>query len=55
MRLIHVMSFVCAMLLLAMIPACIQFGRLSGVQPAASLATVGALAALAFLTARRLS
>jgi hypothetical protein len=54
MRLVHLMTFVCAMLLLAMIPACVQFARLAGVHPAASLATVGALAAIALLTTKRM-
>lgn len=53
MRLIHLMSFVCAMLLLATIPACMQFARLSGMHPAASLATVGAVVLVALAAARR--
>jgi hypothetical protein len=54
MRLIHVMTFICALLLLAMIPACVQFARLTGVQPSASLATIGAVAMLALMLARRM-
>jgi hypothetical protein len=47
------MTFVCAMLLLAMIPACLQFGRLAGLQPSASLATAGAVGVLALAAVRR--
>jgi len=54
MRLVHLMSFVCAMLLLATIPACMQFARLAGMRPAASLATVGAIIGIAFVAAKRL-
>jgi hypothetical protein len=53
MRLIHMMTFVCAMLLLAMIPACVQFARLAGVHPSASLATLGAVAVVAVLATKR--
>lgn len=54
MRLVHLMTFVCAMLLLAMIPACVQFARLAGVHPTASLMTVAAVAAIALLVSKRL-
>ena len=53
MRLVHLMSFVCAMLLLATIPACMQFARLSGMHPAASLATVGAILVVALAAMKR--
>lgn len=54
MRLVHLMTLVFAMLLLAMIPACVQFARLAGVHPSASVATVSALALVALLAARRI-
>jgi hypothetical protein len=54
MRLVHLMSFVCAMLLLATIPACLQFARLSGMHPAASLATVGAILLVALAAMKRI-
>jgi hypothetical protein len=54
MRLFHLMTFVSVMLLLAMVPACLQFARLAGAHPSASLTTVGAVAVVAWLTARRM-
>jgi hypothetical protein len=53
MRLMHLMILVCAMLLLALIPACLQYGRLVGVQPMVSLTTVSVVALLAFAAVRR--
>ena len=47
------MTFVLAILLLAMIPAYLQFARLSGLHFSASFATVGALAVMAFVAVRR--
>jgi len=47
------MTFVVAILLLAMIPACLQFARLSGAQTSMSLATVGALCVMALAAVRR--
>ncbi len=53
MRLVHLMTFVSALLLLASIPACLQFGRLAGVPPHVSVTTAGAICFLAFVAARR--
>ena len=53
MRLIHVMTFVCALLLLASVPAVLQFGRLAGLPASVSFTTAGAVCFLAFLAARR--
>ncbi len=47
MRLINLMTLVCGLLMLAMIPACLQFGRLvGGTHSSTSLAT---LAGITFL------
>jgi len=46
------MSFVCAMLLLAMIPACLQFARLAGANSFAPWGTALMVAGLALWTAR---
>lgn len=53
MRIVNLMAFVCAMLLLAMMPACLQFGRLAGADPSVSLATVAAVGCLVVLAVRR--
>jgi hypothetical protein len=52
MRLINLMTFVCALLVLAMIPAFLQFGRAAGAGTSASFATVAALGMLAVLAVR---
>ena len=53
MRLIHLMTFVCALLLLASVPACLQFGRIAGLPQSVSMTTAGAICFLAFMAARR--
>jgi hypothetical protein len=53
MRLINLMTIVCALLLLALIPAFLQFGRAVGVNASASLATVAAVGFLAVLAFRQ--
>ena len=52
MRVIHLMSFVCALLLLAMVPAFLHCAHLGGFQPSVMLTTITA-GALAFLVVRR--
>jgi hypothetical protein len=52
MRMIRNMIAVCALLLLAMVPACVQFSRASGLN-FVSLMTLGAGCAVAFVAARR--
>jgi hypothetical protein len=53
MRIIHLMTFVFAMLLLAMLPACLNFNRTAGLNPVTSFATAGAVCVFAFAVARR--
>jgi hypothetical protein len=53
MRLTNLMTFVCALLLLASIPACLQFARLCGLHPAASMATAAGVAMIALIALRR--
>ena len=52
MRLIHIMGFVCAMLVLAMVPGFLNCARLSGFQPSVLL-TTSAAGVLALLAVRR--
>lgn len=52
MRLINLMTFVGALLLLAMMPAFLHFGRATGATAVASWATVGALGFLAVMALR---
>ncbi len=53
MRIVNLMSLVCAMLLLALMPAFLQFGRTAGATPSMSLAAVAALGCIVVLVARR--
>jgi hypothetical protein len=53
LRIINLMTFVVAILLLAMIPAYLQFARLNGLHFSASLTTVGGLAVMALAAVRR--
>jgi hypothetical protein len=53
MRLVQLMTFVCALLLLASVPACLQFSRLAGLPHLVSVTTAGAICFLAFVAARR--
>jgi hypothetical protein len=53
MRLINLMTFVCALLLLAMIPAFLQLGRVAGAGNTASIATAAAVGMLAIFALRQ--
>jgi hypothetical protein len=53
LRLVCFMTFVTALLLLAMVPAVLQFARLNGLHPSSALATVGAACVFAVWAARR--
>ena len=53
MRIVGLMTFVCLLLLMAMIPACLQFARLCGVNPPAATATLIALLFLGGMVLRR--
>jgi hypothetical protein len=53
MRLVRFMTFVTALLLLAMVPAVLQFARMNGLHPSSALATMGAVCFLAVLAAPR--
>jgi hypothetical protein len=52
-RLINLMTIVFAMLLLAIIPALLQFGRMAGAPPSTTLATLGAIGFLVVMFIRR--
>jgi hypothetical protein len=53
MRIIYLMTFICALLFLAMVPALVQFARLSGLPGSAALTTVCAICLLAAAAVRR--
>ena len=53
MRIIGLMTFVCLLLLMAMIPACLQFARMCGVNPPSAMATLIAVVLLGGLLTRR--
>lgn len=53
MRLIRLMTFVTALLMLALVPAVMQFARMHGLQPSSAFATVGAVCAMAALATWR--
>ncbi len=53
MRIVNLMTLVFAMLLLAIIPTMLQFGRMAGANQSASLATVTAVGCLVVLARRQ--
>ena len=53
MRLIHAMTFVCLLLLLAAIPACLEFTRLLGFHPSTAAGAAAALVIIAGMFTRR--
>lgn len=53
MRIVGLLTFVCLLLLMAMIPACLQFARMCGVNPPAGTAMVVAAVLLSGMAMRR--
>ena len=53
MRLINLMTFVCLLILLALLPACLQFAKWCGLNPPVALSAVAVLVIVAGLFAPR--
>jgi hypothetical protein len=53
LRLVNLMTFVCVLLVVAMIPAFVQFAHVTGLPRAASLATAAGLCVAAAFSGRR--
>ena len=53
MRLINLMTFVCLLILLALLPACLQFAKWCGLNPPFALGAAAAMVLVAGLFAPR--